>query len=281
MFLAADNLQITDPKVARAVELMDPGPIRDLVKRCVKSGADAVDINPGPLKKDPGQKMKFLVETVQSVTDLPLLLDTTNPDALAAGLAASSNPVIINGFSLEPARIERILPLAVEFDADIIGYLLSPDSRVPVDEAGCFEIASELLVCAEKSGLNPERLIIDPVVAPLVWENGARHNRDILSVIRNLGELYGFPVRTIAGLSNLTSGPAPYAARLTMETAFLAMMADAGLSIALLNIFHTQTVACARACNILLTSDIFAWEELARFCDQSVFGPTHKPDKAG
>jgi 5-methyltetrahydrofolate corrinoid/iron sulfur protein methyltransferase len=64
---------------------------------------------------------------------LPLVLDTTNPLALDAGLAVRDGPSIINGFSMEPHKLDRILPLAAKYDADIVGYLLDPKSQVPTE----------------------------------------------------------------------------------------------------------------------------------------------------
>jgi len=260
MILVADNLHIVSPAVEQALSERNPEPISDLVTRCVAAGARAIDINPGPLKKAPEAAMTFLVNTVAAATDLPLLLDTTNAAALTAGLAACRNPVIINGFSLEPQKIETILPLAKTGDADIVGFLLDARSRVPVDVTGCLEVAGQLLAAAEKAGVDPGRLIIDPVVAPLMWENGVRHNRAVIEVVRMLPDLFGFPVRTIAGLSNLTTGPGPKEKKRRAEAAFLAMLADAGLSMALVNIFHHRTVDSGAACNRLLRSDIFSWE---------------------
>ncbi|MFZ5562528.1 MAG: dihydropteroate synthase [Thermodesulfobacteriota bacterium] len=263
MILVADNLHIVNPVVERAISRRDPGPVRDLASRVAAAGARAIDINPGPLKKDPGAAMTFLVKTVEAVTDLPLLLDTTNAAALAAGLKIAKNPVIINGFSLEPRKIEAILPLAKTFDTDIIGFLLDSRSRVPVATAECLAVAGDLLEAAQKAGVDPARLIIDPVVAPLMWENGVRHNRAVIDVIGMLPDLFGFPVRTIAGLSNLTTGPGPKEKKRAVEAAFLAMLAEAGLSMALVNIFHHRAgTGSAGIGDRLLRSDIFSWEEV-------------------
>jgi 5-methyltetrahydrofolate corrinoid/iron sulfur protein methyltransferase len=262
MMIVADNLQVTSRRVAQAIERRDAEAVRAIVTQCLKAGADAIDINPGPLTREPEDKMTFLVEAVQSATDKPLLLDTTNPRALAAGLKVVRNPAIINGFSLEPARLAEILPLAVAHDVDIIGYLLYPDSRVPVDEDECLAVAAALLEAFEQSGLARERLIIDPVVAPLIWDNGLRHNRAVLAVVPRLADLFGFPVRTIAGISNLTTGPAAYYRRIRMEQTFVPMLAVAGLNMALMNMRHAESVQCARACDILLRSEVFAWDSI-------------------
>ena len=262
MQLVADNLTVTNPVVRRAIDELDPVPIRHLVRRCLDAGAEAIDINPGPLKRDPERRMTFLVETVQEITDRPLLLDTTNPAAMEAGLAACRNPAVVNGFFLDPFRLERILPLAARYEADIVGFLLRPDSQVPPDEAGRLELAVSLYAEFRKADLPDERLVIDPVVAPLIWENGNLQDMAVLSTIRNLPDLLGFPVRTIAGLSNLTIGDAPREKKLRMEAAYLPMLAAAGLDMALLNVLREETVRTARACAALVDPKIFAWESI-------------------
>ena len=259
MIVVSDNLQITHADVDRAVRELDPAPIRELVRQCVAAGADAVDINSGPLPRDPEKKMAFLVESVRSVTDLPVLLDTTNPKALEAGLQASKGRAIINGFSLEPVKIERILPLARKYDAEIIGYLLYPNSRVPADAPSRLGVAVELYGEFQQAGGDPARLIIDPIVPPVMWEDGHRQAMEILSVIRTLPDLLGFPVRTIAGISNLTTGQGPRDKKLLLERTYLPMLAAAGLSMALMNVFHQESVMTVKAFNALAGDRIFTW----------------------
>jgi 5-methyltetrahydrofolate corrinoid/iron sulfur protein methyltransferase len=206
--------------------------------------------------------MTFLVEAAAGATGLPLFLDSANPKALAAGLKAGQshpNPLIINGFSLEPKKLADILPLAAEYDADIIGYLLTPDSQVPVSEEDLMDTALALYQEFQKAGIPDPRLIIDPVVAPLIWENGAAHNRAVLSLLPRLPDLLGFPVRTMAGLSNLTTGTIPTDRKAVLETAFLPLLAGAGLSILLLNVFHADTLRAARAVHALLSPGVFSW----------------------
>ena len=259
MIIVADNIQIVNSVVSRAVSGFDAEPLRQLVLHCEQAGAQAMDINSGPLPKMPEKYFSFMVETVQEISSLPLLLDTTNPVALKAGLRVCRGPAVINGFSMEPAKLESILPLAVEYHADIIGYLLGPGSQVPVEEEEMMTLAVEIFEAFCSTGLAPERLIIDPIVAPLRWENGLRHNQAVLKVIRSLPDLLGTPVRTIAGISNLASGPFPLARKIELETAFLPMLAAAGLDMALLNVFHHPAVRTAALCDALLADKIFAW----------------------
>jgi len=259
MLIVADNLQITNPRIQAALDQMNPEPIRELVTRCVAAGAQAIDINSGPLSRNPEERMAFLVETVQSATALPLILDTSNPRALEAGLITCRNKTIINGFSLEPRKLSAILPLAKKHHTDIIGYLLYSDSHVPIGEEDCIQVALELFDAFKKAGLENEQLIIDPVVAPVIWEDGMRHNQSVLSLIRMLPDILGFPVRTIAGISNLTTGNLPFDKKHLLERAFLPMLATAGLSMALVNVFHRETLQTAGICNSFLNPGVFSW----------------------
>lgn len=260
--VVADNLQIIRESIRRAVEERNPAPIRELVSACVRAGAEAIDVNPGPLKREPEKKMAFLVGAVREVTDLPLLIDTANPRAVSAGLAAAGDGTIVNGFSLEPEKLREILPLAVSREADIIGFLLRPDGHVPMDAEERLEVAGRLYDAFRLAGGDPARLVVDPVVVPLAWSNGNFQAAEVLAVIRHLPDLLGFPVRTIAGLSNLTSGATNHRRRRLIERAYAAMLAAAGLSMVLVDAIDSETVSIVQASRRLLSQKIFSWEEI-------------------
>jgi 5-methyltetrahydrofolate corrinoid/iron sulfur protein methyltransferase len=260
MIVVADNLRITLPAIREAVVRSARQPIRGVADACQEAGARAIDINCGPLTRHPAERMTFLVRTVQATVDLPLVLDTTNPVAMAAGLAACNRRAVINGVSLEPEKLERILPLARQYDADIIGYLLRPDGHVPMDAAGRMEAAVQLFDKIERRGIRTERLIIDPIVAPMVWQDGNRQNMAVLEVIRSLPDLLGCPIRTIAGLSNLTTGAPDAGTRRRYQITFLPMLAAAGLNMVLMNALDPAVMRVARACQNLTGETIFSWQ---------------------
>jgi 5-methyltetrahydrofolate corrinoid/iron sulfur protein methyltransferase len=260
VIVVADNLRITLPAVGRAVQRLAPEPIRQMVSACMVAGAQAVDVNSGPLYRAPEEKMTFLVRTVQAAADLPIVLDTTNPTAMAAGLAACHGRAVINGVSLEPAKLQRMLPLARQYDADIVGYLLHPDGQVPPDADGRMTAAVRLLEEIERHGILAERLIIDPIVAPLAWQDGNRQNMAVLEVIRTLPDLLGCPVRTIAALSNLTTGAPDADTRRRYQETFLPMLAAAGLDMILMNALDPALVQVARCCRNITQAAIFSWQ---------------------
>jgi len=262
VILISDNIHVMNPEIAKAMNDMDPKPIRDLVSEIKSSGAKIIDLNPGPLRKDCNKMMAFLINSVQDATDLQLCLDTPNPEAIETGLTICKDKPIINGFSLEPHKMEKVLPLAVESDAEIVGFLLHPDGKVPRNLDERLSLAVTMAGAAEKIGLAPERLIIDPIVVPLSWEDGTAQARDVLSCIRLLPDLLGFPVKTVVGLSNLTSGAGAKIASLLIEQAYLAMLAEAGLDLALLNVLRKRSVATAFICDSIKNSRVWSWGEI-------------------
>lgn len=195
-------------------------------------------------------------------TSLPLVIDTAEPRVMEAGLRACRNRAMINGFSLEPAKRDAMLALATKFNADIICYLLRPDGHVPASCEERLQIACEVSETSCAAGLERGRLILDPVIVPITWQDGPIRNQELLAVIRRLPDLLGFPVRTVAGLSNLTAAADPRDKKLLLESAYLCMLAEAGLSMVLMNILHQGTVTAARVCRTLLQPGVFAWEEV-------------------
>lgn len=257
MILIADNLRITDSTVQKALKDRVGDQIKSLTEKLVNSGAEAIDINPGPLTKDAESTMEFLVYSVTEAADLPILIDTTNPEAIRAGLSIGKKGIIINGFSLEPFKLEQILPLAKEFDVDIIGYLLDSKSMPPAGIQERLSIAVELYQNCRDSGISEDRLIIDPVISPLLWSDGAKRNMELLEIIRLLPDVLGFPVRTIAGLSNLTSGIRDKEKKLMYQKTYLPMLASSGLNMLLMDMMNTPVVKLANICNSLTSGKPF------------------------
>jgi 5-methyltetrahydrofolate corrinoid/iron sulfur protein methyltransferase len=262
MLIVADDMQSLKPEISGAVARRDPAPIRRLVRQCLQQGAEALDLNVGPLPRDGAATMRFWVETVQSETGVPLFLDTPNPEALEAGLTVARSPTVINGVSLEPHKLDRILPLAKRFCTDLVGFLLTPQGAVPATLHERLEVAQRLCREVEDAGIALDRLIIDPVVAPVTWDNGVGRNRDLVSLLGHLESLVGQPVRTIAGISNLSAGAPDRSSRQRLERVFVPMLAASGLGMALVSVFNPGTVAAVRISRMLRGERVFAWAAL-------------------
>ena len=262
MIAIADNLHIMNPVVAKALKERDPLPLRKIAEGCKKANAYAMDINLGPLKHKVKEVITFAVETVQDSFGGRLLLDSVQAEVLEAGIAVCKQPPIINGFSMEETKVNSILPLAAKYQTEIIGFLINEKGQVPLRADERLGVASQLLAKAEENGVPPERVIIDPVLLPLSWQDGTRYNRELIEVIRLLPQLFEKPVRTIAGLSNLGAGSPTREARTKVETSFILMLAAAKLDYILMNVTHRNNLKTLNVSQLLLGEKVFTWQEV-------------------
>ena len=145
MILAADNIHVMNPTVASAIRQFNSTPICELAVKSVFLGAGLIDINPGPVAKKGKDIMTFLVRAVQGGTNSRVILDTRDPDAMEVGLRACDKKPVLNGFSLEPQLLQEILPIAINYKTDIVGYLLTPKGKVAATTEERLDIALKLI----------------------------------------------------------------------------------------------------------------------------------------
>jgi 5-methyltetrahydrofolate corrinoid/iron sulfur protein methyltransferase len=250
LIIAADNLNILNPPVARALEAMDPGPLQELARRCEQAGANLIDLNPGFLPPRRQDRMAFMVEAVQQVTGLRLILDSPSAPVLARGLAVAVQPPILNACTLEAEKLRDILPLAAAHQADLVLLLLDARSRPGASLEEKLTLALELREHALAAGLTDTQLIYDPVIPNLTWPDAWFQVGEVLKTVRLLqgGGLWGEPARTMAGLSNLRSALRD-TYPLRVEAAALALLAGAGLSLALVDVLQPGLMETVRVIN--------------------------------
>jgi cobalamin-dependent methionine synthase I len=253
MIVAADNLTGANPLVSQALRDLNPEPLQEMARRCVAAGARMLDLNPGYLSRRQEDRMAFLVDTVQEVTSLPLILDSPNPRVLAQGLAACRETPILNAVTLEEEKLQEILPLAVTHQTPVVLLLLDKKSHPPPSLEGKVAVALELRERALDAGLTDQQLIFDPVLPNLRWPDAWPQIGADFRTVRYLasGTLFGVPVSTMVGLSNLRSGLRELYP-VQMEVTVLALLAGAGLSLALANVLDLTLREQAQLMNQLV-----------------------------
>jgi 5-methyltetrahydrofolate corrinoid/iron sulfur protein methyltransferase len=250
LIIAADNLNILNPEVARALNDLDPRPLQELARRCEAAGANLIDINPGFLPPRRHDRMAFMVEAVQQVTRLRLILDSPSAPVLARGLAVAQAPPILNACTLEADKLREILPLAAQHRTDLVLLLLDARSQPAPSLEGKITLALALREHALAAGLSDAQLIYDPVLPNLTWPDAWAQVGEVVKAIRLLhgGDLWGEPARTLAGLSNLRSGLRPtYPVR--VEETVLGVLAGAGLTMALVDVLQPGLMETVRVIN--------------------------------
>ncbi|MBP9561466.1 MAG: dihydropteroate synthase [Syntrophorhabdaceae bacterium] len=166
MLLIGENINVMSKRIGEAIRQKDPEPIRRLAIAETEAGMDMLDINLGPARKNGSEIMEWIVKTVQEVTELPLSLDTTNIDAMEAGLRAHRGKALINSISARPERIEALMPLAKRFNAGFIGLTLGVDG-IPRDANERGLLAAQIIAEAANYGIPEEDIWLDPIVLPV------------------------------------------------------------------------------------------------------------------
>lgn len=213
----------------------------------VAAGAHMLDVNAGiPLADEPAILARA-VRLVQSLTDVPLSIDSSIVDALEAGLAAYQGKALVNSVTGEEERMERVLPLVARHGAAVVA-ISNDDSGISSDPDVRFEVARRIVERAADHGIPREDVIVDPLVMPIGALSTA--GRQVFQLLRRLtDELH---VNTTCGASNVSFG-LPH--REGINATFLGMAIASGLSAAITNPLLPGVHQAIMAADVLMGRD--------------------------
>ncbi len=232
MYIIGENIHIISPSVKEAVAERNIKFFQDLAVKQVEAGADALDLNIGPQKKAGHEIMPWLVKGVQEVVDVPISLDTTNLAAIEEGLKVSKSQCIINSTSAEEERLEKVPPLAKQYDAKIIALTMGKGG-IPVGAEDRVNIALEQLIPrAMELDIPMEDLLIDPLV--LTVSGCQEYCPECVEAVRILKVAGDPPPMTNVGLSNV-SNAVPREMRPLINRTYCVMLMAAGVDYAILD----------------------------------------------
>jgi 5-methyltetrahydrofolate corrinoid/iron sulfur protein methyltransferase len=243
MLLIGENLNVIDRVIGKAFKDMDPGPIAEEAKRQKEKGMDWIDINLGPARKGGPELMEFVVKTVQeAIGDTPpLCLDTSNIEAMEAGLAAHKGKAIINSIMCRPERYEKMIPLAVKYEANMIALMWGPEG-LPRDENERASLAVELIYAANEAGVPNEDIFVDGIVTPV---NIQQPQLLSLMTFQEMLQDIAPGVKSTCGLSNISNGP-PDHLRPILNQAYMVMLEIKGMYSCIADAYDDTLVAIAR-----------------------------------
>ena len=241
MILIGENLNIMSKKVGEALKQMDPGPVREMAEAEAKAGVDMLDINLGPARKAGPEIMEWVIKTIREVTDLPLSLDTTNVEAIEAGLRIHEGKALINSISARSERMAALLPLVKKYNASFIGLTLG-DEGIPRDANERGLLAAQILAEAAQYSIPEEDIWLDPIILPI--NSQQLQIQGCTEFTTMLQEL--FPdCKSTGGLSNVSNG-VPTHLRGIMNRTYLIMLKRYGLYSAIVDAFDRELYAIAR-----------------------------------
>jgi len=258
MIIVGERINGTGRRVREAVTARNTTLIAQEAVRQTEAGAHYIDVNAGTDPEREPDDMVWLVQTVQSVTERPLCVDSPNPEALRAGLHAHRGQALVNSASAEEGRLSTVLALAKEFDARVVGLTLD-DSGLPKTAQQRVDIARRLGEAAAAVGLQQSDLFIDPLARAIGLEN----DQGIAFLEAIAGIRMALPdAHVICGLSNISF---QMPARKLLNRTFLAMAMARGLDAAILDPLDQSLMAVACAGEVLLGRDDMCVEYIRAF----------------
>ncbi len=213
----------------------------------VEAGAHMLDVNAGiPLADEPAILAKA-IQIVQSVTDVPLSIDSSIVAALEAGLAVYKGKALVNSVTGEEDRLETVLPLVKKYGAAVVA-ISNDETGISEDPDVRFAVAKKIVERAADYGIPRENVIVDPLVMPIGAINST--GQQVMHLVRRLrNEL---KVNTTCGASNVSFG---LPNRNGINSAFLTMAISAGLTSAITSPLHAEVVQAIRAAEVMMGHD--------------------------
>jgi len=227
MVIIGENIHVIAQAVSTAIGERKPKVIQDLARTQAEAGADYIDLNVGPMKKDTEETMQWLVNAVQEVTDLPLSIDTLNPVAMEAGLKACRVRPLLNSASGRTNSKEQMLPLAKKYNCDVVISVMT-DKGMPPDVESKIESIMDTVAHANDLGIATEDIWVDPILLPISTAGeGQRFTVVNLEFIKILEDVLP-GIKSTVGLSNTSNG-VPEPLRPLLNRTYLVMLDRNGL----------------------------------------------------
>ena len=225
-----------------------------------EAGAQILDVNVGAPGVDEPVLMEQVVKALQSVTSLPLQLDSSNVEALTRGLRVYNGKPIVNSTNGEPEKLAAILPLCKKYGAAIVGLAIDEKGIQP-KAADRVAIARRITEAALAAGIPREDIYIDCLTL-----TASAQQEDVLATVQALEACKKeLGVRTVLGVSNISFG---LPCRTYLNTTFLTMAMYAGLDLAIMNPSSEEMMAAVYAYNVLTNRDKQSTKYIERFADR-------------
>jgi 5-methyltetrahydrofolate corrinoid/iron sulfur protein methyltransferase len=238
MYIIGENIHIISEKVKQALAERDAEFFQEMAVKQVEAGAQAVDINLGPRKKDWEEVFPWITKAVEAVVDVPLVFDSTNINGIEAGLkAVTKAQPIINSTSAEPERLENVPLLAKKYNTKLVALTMTK-SGIPVSADERVTIALEYLIPRMLEIDFPiEDLIIDPLV--LTVSGCQEYCPELIEAVRTIQFAWDPPPMISIGLSNV-SNAVPHANRPLINHVYCAMLMGVGLNMMIADPFDKK-----------------------------------------
>jgi len=248
MIIVGERLNSSRKSVIEAMQKRDEKFLLEEAQKQEEAGANFIDLNTASLLEKEVETLTWAIPFLQKELNIPLSIDTPNPEAMREGLKVHKGKALLNSLTYESKRIESLIPLIKEFKPYVIALCLD-EKGLPQASEEELSIASKMVNLLEKEGIDREDIFIDPLVRPIAVDQGS--GLIFLESLRKIKD--NFPeVKTIAGLSNISFG---LPNRRLINRTFLVLALQHGLDAAILDPLDKTLLPSLHTAQALLGQD--------------------------
>jgi 5-methyltetrahydrofolate--homocysteine methyltransferase len=263
MIIIAEKINGSIPSVAKAIAEKDEAFLRDLAVRQSEAGATFIDVCSSVAPEVEFDTMRWMLDLVQDATDTPISVDSPNAECLVQLLPYVKKPGLVNSVSGEGNKIDLVFPAIADTKWEVMA-LLSDDTGIPKSAADRLRVFDKIMAEAEKYGIAPNRIHIDPLVEMLCTsEDGIAM---VIEVITSIKKRY--PTIHISGAVSNISFNLP--ARKLVNIGFVVLAMNAGMDSAIFDPLDKQLLGVIYATEALLGMDDFCMEYITAFREERI-----------
>ncbi len=265
MIIIGEKINGSIPSVAKAIAERDSEFIKDRARKQAAAGATYIDCCASVEEDVEVETLKWMIDCIQEVTDLPISVDSPSADVLAQIFPYCKRPGLINSVSMEGDKVDKIFPLIADTKWEVI-CLLSDDTGIPKSAEDRLRVFEKLMVKAKEYGIKPDRMHIDPLIEMLCTsEDGISMIEEVITTVRKQ-----YPsIHITAAVSNISFN---LPVRKLINLGFTVLAMKAGLDSAILDPTNRDLLGVIYATEALLGNDEFCMEYIGAYRD-GLIGP--------
>jgi len=268
MIIIGEKLNGSIPSMAKAIREKDEKYIRDCAKRQAEAGANYLDVCASVEVEFEIQTLKWLIDLVQEVTDIPICIDSPSPDSCVAVLPFCKKVGLVNSVSMEGEKIDAIFPVIADTQWECVA-LLCDAKGIPNSVEKRLEVFENIMKRAKEFNIDPSRLHIDPLVETLSTNEAALTT--FAECAREIKKRYP-TIHVTSGLSNISFG---LPARKLINQAFMVLAVNAGMDSAIIDPTNRDLLGMIYAAKALSEKDEYCLEYISAF-REGLIGPLPK-----
>jgi cobalamin-dependent methionine synthase I len=258
MIIIGELINASRKAIGAAIEARDAAAIQRVAQDQHAAGADFIDVNAGIFVGQEPDYLTWLVKTVQEAVESPCAIDSPNPKAIEAALAAHRGAALINSISLEKERFENLMPIIAGTDMKVIALCMS-DEGMPETVDDRMKIADKLVNGLLQNNVKIENIFVDPLVQPMSVNN--HFGMEFLNAVEQIMQKFK-GIHTACGLSNISYG---LPVRPFLNQTFMVMAISKGLDGAIVNPLDKKMMANIIAAEALAGKDNYCMKYLQAY----------------